>query len=118
VNEIKVKKDQLLEALRANRDGHAAQYEKAKAGYLKVTKGKLADLIARLAEGEVIGQQWIDPAPEDHTKDYDVVISMMEWSIGDEIVLTQAQFRQYVQDDWGWREQWLTSNSVYVEAAR
>lgn len=118
MNEIKVAKSQLLEALRTNRDGHAAQYEKAKAGYLKVTKAKLDGLIERVAAGEVIGQQWIDPAPEDHTKDYDVIISMMEWSIGDEVVLSQAQFRQYVQDDWGWREQWMTSNSVYVEAAR
>ena len=111
-----VPRARLLEALRTNRDGHAAQYEKAKAGYLKVTKGKLADLIARLAEGEVIGQVWLEAPPEDRTSDYDDVISMMEWSEQESIVLTQAQFRQYVQDDWGWREQWLTSNSQYITA--
>lgn len=114
MNDIKVEKTRLLDALRANRDGHAAQYAKAKEGYLRTTKAKLNGLIERVAAGEVIGQQWIDPAPEDHTKDYDVVISMMEWSIGDEVVLTQSQFRQYVQDDWGWKEQWMTSNSVYL----
>lgn len=111
---IWVDKVKLLEALKANRDQHAEQYEKAKAGYLRITKEKCNDLAERLANGELIGQQWIDPAPADHTSDYDDVISMMEWSTQESIELTQSQFKQYVQDDWGWKDQWLTSNSGYI----
>lgn len=109
-----VPRARLLEALRTNRDGHAAQYEKAKAGYLKVTEKKLADLLKRVADGELVDRVWLDGPPDDHTGDYDDVISMMEWSEQESIELTQSQFKQYVQDDWGWREQWLTSNSVYL----
>lgn len=111
---ISVKKDQLLTALKQNRAGHAAQYEKAKAGYLKVTKAKLAELVDRVAAGELIGRVWLDHAPEDHTADYDDAIDMLEWDTNDEVALTQSQFKQYVQDDWGWKEQWLTSNSAYL----
>lgn len=111
---IWVDKDKLLEALRTNREGHAAQYEKAKAGYLKVTEEKLADLLKRVADGELVGQVWLEAPPEDRTSDYDDVIAMMEWSNGESIELTQSQFKQYVQDDWGWKRDWLTSNSVYL----
>lgn len=109
-----VPKVRLLEALRTNRDGHAAQYEKAKAGYLKVTREKLDDLLTRVSGGEMVGQVWLESPPEDRTKDYDDVISMMEWSEQESIELTQVQFKQYVQDDWGWKRDWLTSNSVYL----
>jgi hypothetical protein len=40
---------------------------------------------------------------------------MMEWSQDDTVALTQSQFKQYVQDDWGWKDQWLTSNTAYMQ---
>lgn len=115
---VTVEVQQLLIALRANRQGHNAEYQKAKAGYLKVTAEKLSDYLQKLADGELVVVRVLDNPPEDHTREYDEAIAMMEWAQESTIELTQAQFRQYVLDDWGWKEQWVTSNSVYTQAAR
>lgn len=113
---INVDKDQLTQTLVANREKHGAAYQKAKAGYIKVTTKQLEEYVERLANGELLVQRFINAPPEDHTDDYDDAISMMEWSLNDRIELTQSQFKQYVQDDWGWKESWITSNTAYLEA--
>lgn len=114
---VSVSVEKLLDTLQINRDGHAAEYAKAKAGYIKVTTGQLNDYIERLANGEMLGRAYIPQPPEDHTGDYDDAIAMMQWSQDATIDLTQDQFKQYVQDDWGWKSSWVTSNSTYTAAA-
>lgn len=113
---IKVNVQRLMRELENNRTNHASTYEKAKAGYLKVTKQKLSDLLDRVAAGEMVERVWLDAPPDDHTSDYDDVIAMMQWATDVEIELTQAQFKQYVMDDWGWKEQWMTTNTSYLQA--
>src|SRR4051812_25237278 len=113
---IKVSKARLLATLRGNRETHGAAYEKAKAGYIKVTTLQLKEYVEQLANGELLVQRFINPPPEDHTDDYDDAIQMMEWSTDDEIELTQGQFKQYVMDDWGWKDSWVASTSAYIEA--
>jgi hypothetical protein len=113
---VNVDKDRLLATLKANRENHGAAYERAKAGYITVTTKQVESYLTRLANGELLERAFIPPPPEDHTSEYDSAIQMMEWSSDTTIELTQAQFAQYVQDDWGWRQQWLASNSTYLEA--
>jgi hypothetical protein len=113
---IKVTKSKLLTALEENRTTHGIAYEKAKAGYIKVTRRDLEEQLQRLVDGKVLDRIFFPSPPEDHTKDYDDAIAMMQWSQDSEIELTQSQFRQYVQDDWGWKDSWITSNTAYIEA--
>jgi hypothetical protein len=115
---VNVDKARLLSTLKRNREAHGAAYEKAKAGYIKVTTAQLKEYVERLAEGELLIQRFINSPPEDHTGDYDDAIQMMEWSRDDTIELTQGQFKQYVMDDWGWKDSWVTSNTAYLDAAR
>lgn len=114
---IQVDKERLLTTLQANKEAHGAAYEKAKAGYIKVTTQQLQDYVNQLANGDVLVHRYINAPPEDHTSDYDDVIAMMGWAKDDVIELTQGQFKQYVQDDWGWKEAWVTSNTGYLQNA-
>lgn len=109
--------ERLKAVVEQNRARHSAAYEKAKAGYVKITTEQLKGHIERLANGELLEATYIPAPPEDHTKDYDNAIEMLRWTNEKTIELDQKQFRQYVQDDWGWREQWLLSNTAYVTAA-
>jgi hypothetical protein len=112
--EITVGKPALLEKLRSNRDSHRGLYEKAYEGY---RKAMLADLEAKLTDlkaGKAVDPYLRHQAPEDHTRDYDDVVDMLEMHQGDTLELTQAQFRCYVKDDWGWKKTWTTSNSAYI----
>ena len=113
---IKVDKDRLMLALEQNRSKHGAEYEKAKAGYIKVTTEQVKGYLTRLANGELLERAFLPSPPEDHTGDYDDAIEMMAWAQDEFIDLTQAQFKQYVMDDWGWKDQWLTSNTAYLQA--
>lgn len=51
--------------------------------------------------------------PEDHTKDYDRAIQMVEWSIEDTIELDTRQFQQLVMDEWEWKERFDTQIAAY-----
>lgn len=114
---VYVDKDQLLAALERNCASHGAAYQKAKAGYIKVTTKQVEEYLTRLADGQLLERAFIPPPPEDHTSDYYDAISMMQWSLNESIELTQAQFKQYVQDDWGWKQTWQASNSSYIDEA-
>ena len=115
---INVDKVRLLATLEANKTAHAAAYAKARAGYLKVSVMSLEDKLSKIIRGETASDyRWsLDAPPEDHTGDYEDVIAMMQWSTSDTIELTQTQFKQYVQDDWGWKDSWVTSNTAYLNA--
>ena len=115
---IKVDKDRLMLALEQNRSSHTAQYQKARAGYITVTTEQVRGYLNRLLDGELLERAFLPSPPEDHTPDYDDAIEMMAWAQDEFIELTQGQFKQYVMDDWGWKDQWMTSNTAYLDAAR
>lgn len=114
---ITVNKDTLLTALKENREQHHEQYEKAWDGYCVIARETLEAMLDTIKQKKPIGQYIKHAPPEDHTADYDDVIDMLEWSLGDEVELTQTQFIQYVKDDWGWKDQWTTSNTSYIQAS-
>ena len=39
---------------------------------------------------------------------------MLEWEVGDEVMLTEYEFAQFVQDDWGWKQQFRTTGMEYI----
>lgn len=115
---IMVSKDELLEVLKTNREKHRGLYEKAWAGYCKLTEEELVEKLARIKKGRRIDPFFGNQPPVDHTNDYGDVIDMLGMALDDKIELTQQQFKQYVKDDWGWKREWTTSNTKYTEAAR
>lgn len=115
--DITVDRIQLLETLKANRETHGESFKQAMTGYVALQREELENLLKKLNDGEAIPSRLRELPPEDHTKDYDEAIAMMEWAIGPEVLLTQSQFRQYVMDNWGWKEQWTASNTGYITAA-
>jgi hypothetical protein len=116
INPVKVKKDELLEILRANRDEHGERYQKARRGYRKAVEAELRIMLSKVMDGEVVGVALANIPPEDHTGDYDDVIDMLGMDTDDTVILSQAQFRCYVKDNWGWKQQWITSNSEYIQS--
>jgi len=58
------------------------------------------------------------PVPEDHTKDYDAMLDMLKSSINTTIELDNERFRQFVRDEWEWKDRFLgTVNSYVVDYA-
>lgn len=117
MNKIRVKKVDLLDALRKNREGHRAIFEEALEGYHKKVVEELERRLADARANKRFDVSIRLVQPEDHTEDYDRAIEMLEMDLNDEQELSTQEFAQFVQDDWGWRQQFLTSNAMYSTAA-
>lgn len=114
---IRVDKQQLVAAMRANRDRHRVVFEAALAGYRDHVLEILRDHIAALREGRTPETRIIVARPEDHTRDYDRVIGMLSMHQGDSFELDESTYAQYVDDDWSWSRQWIATTRSYAPEA-
>lgn len=109
MEKITVQKAELLAKLRANRADHRTIFEEALAGFERETVKELQARIDGIRQGKRRDVRVYASVPQDHTKEYDRAIAMIEMSLGDTIVLSESDFAQYVMDDWGWQDQFLSN---------
>jgi len=114
---VKVKKEELLDRLTANRSKHRAIFEDALEGYRKAVIKALDASLEDARAGRKINQYLGLVEPQDHTAEYDAVLDMVEMSVDSEIVLTYQDFRAYVRDEWGWKQQFIGSTAMYNSKA-
>lgn len=114
---IKVKKSELLETVQKNRDNHRKIFLEAQEGYRVAAIAELDKMLTEAKQGKQIRRSLALTEPVDQTRDYDRVIRMLEMSQDEIIELQEHDFMQYVLDDWGWKRQFLLSNSVYSATA-
>jgi hypothetical protein len=117
MEKVKVKKSEALDILRKNREAHKAIFDEAVAGYKAQTLKLLNDHIKQIKSGKVMRITVSLPQPEEHTKDYDRAIKMLEMSVDDVIEVDEQSFQSYIMDDWHWKHQFLHSNSTYSGTA-
>jgi hypothetical protein len=108
-----VKTSWLRQKLTENRDQHQKCYLEARDGYLNEAQKRLDRAMQRLRDGEAIALHFDLHVPEDHTRDYDTVISMLEAHQQDTLELNSSEFRMFVEDEWDWSDHWLLSNAGY-----
>jgi hypothetical protein len=114
---VRVKKLEALETIKKNRAAHKAIFNEAVAGYKDQTLKLLNNHIEQIKSGKVMRVTVSLPQPEEHTKDYDRAIKMLEMSVDDEILIDEQSFQSYIMDDWHWKRQFLASNSHYSDTA-
>lgn len=115
---IVVKKAELLSILEKNRDAHRAIFEEALEGFRKRVIERLDEMMAQAKANKRVDMYVGLQQPEDHTKEYDTVIAMLKMDLGEVAELNFHDFANYVNDDWGWRSQFLTTNAMYSSSAR
>jgi len=111
---VTVKKQTLLAALKKNREGHRAIFLKAQEGFRRLCIEHLDKMIADAKAGRSFATSIGLKAPQDHTREYDVNIQMLEMSEDDKLVISEEQFRHFVQDDWEWLEDFLSNSAQYI----
>jgi hypothetical protein len=123
MEEIKVKKDVLLNALKKNRDQHVEDFKLAVEGYKMAVKKALSKKSREVKDltPENIKDFSIyisEQAPQSHKKQFDEVIGMLALSVDDEIFISPSEYRHYYLNDWDWKETWNVSNSFYMAMAK
>lgn len=117
MNTVTVKVDRLKKTLKKNRKDHRETYEKALERYRELAVREFEKNIRQVKKGKPVRRALALPLPEDHTKDYDRTLEMLEWEVGDEVELTEYEFQQYIQDDWGWKQSFTSNTTGYVTGA-
>jgi hypothetical protein len=115
MNTIRVNKAELLGKIKANRATHTDIFERALVKYRELVIVELDKMLAEAKAGRRILRAVNLVEPVNHTRDYDRAIAMLEMSVDKEVKLTASEYAQYVDDDWGWKGQFRTSNSRYVD---
>jgi hypothetical protein len=128
MKDVKVKKLELLATVRANRKTHIADFEEAVLGYKEQAKAEIEKAMERmkrqideLEAGEVLAVARFHctlAVPQNHEKDYDQVIKMLEMSVDDELTIRADEFAMYVMDDWSWKEDFKNVTATYSNKLR
>lgn len=114
MREVRIDKTKLREMIQKNRDEHRDIYEKAMDGYTKAVVSFFESELKKAKKGKHFNSYFPDSVPEDHTDDYDTVLEMLDLSEDDSIKLSNGEFRQYVKDEWGWKQTFTATNSQYL----
>jgi len=114
MNEVTVKKGALLDALRKNRENHRQEFLDAQEGWKLVILAELETRLEDARKGRHIKSSFSYPEPQDHTKDYDRVIRMVEMEVHEELTIQEHDFAQFVMDDWEWKANWTAGNVQYT----
>lgn len=116
LSEVLLSKELLLGQVKANYASHRQKFEEAMVGYKAKAIGLLEEHIQRIKDNapEKVFVQL--PMPEDHSRDYERVIEMLEWSKDEELELNEQDFATYVLDQWGWQEGFAQTYAMYSES--
>lgn len=109
---INVNRADLITKIKANKENHVIEYDKAVIAYKQEALRQLNALAISVAEGALdIKLNLITPI--NNAKNYDKILEMFEWEINDTVVLEQREFIEYVQDETDFAVSAKFSNTAY-----
>lgn len=112
--EIPIIKKDLIEQIKANKEAHIYEYEKAVSAYQMEALDQLKALTKKVKKGERnITLSLTEPV--NNTKNYDKIIQMFEWDTQEQVVLSQTEFNEYVLDENHYNETAKMSNMAYSD---
>ncbi len=112
---ITVQVADLQRRLTSNLGAHQATFEKAMDEFRRRAVQVLDDQIAVVRAGGLPDRFLRLPIPEEHSADYRRALEMLAWHTEPTIELTEGEFAEYVQDDWGWRQSFISNTTSYVK---
>jgi F0F1-type ATP synthase gamma subunit len=114
---ITAKTDEVLKALKINREKHIAVYEEAKTAFFDAAAKLLEDTLQSVSEGKFRSINVLLSKPTSYVKQYDTAIRMFELhlSAGKETIeLDHKQVDSLVHDDWDWTKGFNSTVGSYA----
>lgn len=116
MNEVTVQKTELLSVILKNKEEHLKEYKAMMIEFKKSLLLNLQDLIEINSTREKgFLKRITESEPENHEEDYNKIISMLQMSINDEIVLDNREYDKYVLNNWSWKESFEFSKTSYYK---
>jgi hypothetical protein len=114
MDRLKFNRDKIVERIKANRERHVDIYERAMEVYRQRAIAQLNTFVDALKAGKSPSLYISLPVPENHIKDYDAVLDMLNSSVDEFLVLSEQDFRCYVRDQWNWKSKFISTSNAYV----
>lgn len=112
------RREDILARLRENQARHIRILREANKGYLEQAQAALEAKLEEVKAGELVTLSFSLSRPVSHATTYVAMISMLEATSDEMLVLTMEQQQAFMCDRWDWQEQFLTANSGYSGTAR
>jgi hypothetical protein len=112
--DLVIEKQILVSILIKNRDEHHEKFVKAVALYKQKAVEVLKQNIDNISSGKKLRVYFVLPVPEEHVNDYDRIIRFLAIDTRKEIKLTEQEARNYVDDQWGWTQSYLSNTTSYL----
>jgi hypothetical protein len=113
---IKIETEQLLKVIKENRTKHIRDYFDSYAGYREEAIKKLKEILSDAEKGKKIRTFFTLHEPENHTDDYDRIITMLEMTSDISVEIIQRDFDRYVMDNWEWTDRVSETNALYLKS--
>lgn len=113
---VNVKRLELLEMLKKNKELHQKEYDEALVDFKKAMIAELQKQL-KLAKAEKLNELHISMyPPQNHAGDFQEVIDMMEVSVDEVINLDSESFKAFFKNEWSWSAQFKLLASTYKAA--
>jgi len=109
---ISVKKQQLIDKIKENKENHIKEYAEAIVAYKEEALKQLAEQTKRVEDGGLDAKLDLI-TPINNAENYDKIIEMFTWEVEDIVVLEQSEFIEYVQDETDFAVRAKMSNTFY-----
>jgi hypothetical protein len=116
MNAIKMKRLELLDIVRANKEKHIADFTESVADYKKLVLQINTDNLKAAKTGDLEKFKKIKampPVPVSYEDSYKRAIRMLELSVEDVIEVEEDVFNQLVLDEWNWKRSFLANSTMY-----
>lgn len=114
---IKVKKSDLLDKIKVNKENHKKEYEEAVVAYRIEARKQLNQQKKSLEKGD-LNLRLNLVAPVNMEAEYDKLIQIFEWEVEDHVELSTGEFNEYVLDETQFAVSAKMLNSTYLAAGR
>ena len=110
---VTVKRKELLERLKENREKHADVYQDALTFWQEELQAVVDKLNSeKYIEFPPILDKLRNDCPKSYVDEYDKVIDMFGMSCDEEIKVESGMFNQFCRDEWDWKDN-VASNKFY-----
>jgi len=113
MDSVKIDVKQLLGHLQTNREKHIVDFDEAMVGYRKAMIDTLNVKLKAAKKDEDVEHNIRVVRPTSYLNDYDEAIAMLEWTTQSEVELDRHQFKQYVRDEWAWKQAFTATSAMY-----
>lgn len=111
-------KEEVLATIRKNAEQHKKIFEEATEGYLKKIKKELLKHLERAENKEVYNIFIRHTPPENHLKQYERAVKMLEMHNGETIELGDEQVETLILDNWKWKNHFMDIAATYSDTAQ